>query len=78
MMRSIFARDEGAEEERRWRMPDLVIIDGGKGQLSAALEVLSEIGLPDLKVVGQLHAGDTFIGIGNQPDRRQPPSEWDT
>jgi excinuclease ABC subunit C len=48
------ARDgeEGNEEERRWRMPDLVIVDGGKGQVSAAKEVLDELGLHDLPLVG--------------------------
>ncbi len=44
--------DEGAEEARRWAMPDLVIIDGGKGQVSAAKEVLDEIGLHDLPLAG--------------------------
>jgi len=33
-------------------MPDLVIVDGGKGQLNAALEVLDSLGLADLPVVG--------------------------
>jgi len=48
------ARDgeEGTEEERRWRLPDLVIIDGGRGQVSAALEVLQELGLTDLPLAG--------------------------
>ena len=27
--------DEGSAEELRWRLPDLVVIDGGKGQVSA-------------------------------------------
>jgi excinuclease ABC subunit C len=44
--------EEGNEEERRWRMPDLVIVDGGKGQVSAAKEVLDELGLHDLPLVG--------------------------
>ena len=44
--------DEGSEEELRWRLPDLVVIDGGKGQLSAAKEVLDELGYHDLAVVG--------------------------
>ncbi len=43
---------EGSEEERRWAMPDLVIIDGGKGQVSAAKEVLDELGLHDLPMAG--------------------------
>jgi len=33
-------------------MPDLVIIDGGRGQVNAAKEVLDELGLHDLPVVG--------------------------
>ncbi len=44
--------DEGSEEELRWRLPDLVVIDGGKGQLSAAKEVLDDLGYHDLAVVG--------------------------
>ena len=44
--------EEGSAEELRWRMPDLVIIDGGKGQVSAAKEVLDAIGLHDLPLAG--------------------------
>ncbi len=44
--------EEGSEEERRWAMPDLVIVDGGKGQVSAAKEVLDELGLHDLPLAG--------------------------
>ena len=33
-------------------MPDLVIIDGGRGQVSAAKEVLDELGLHDLPLAG--------------------------
>ncbi len=36
----------------RWRMPELVLIDGGKGQVSAAKEVLDELGLHDLPLAG--------------------------
>jgi len=32
--------------------PNLVVIDGGKGQLNAALDVLAELGLPDINAVG--------------------------
>lgn len=41
---------------RRYRdyedLPSLVVIDGGKGQLSSALEVIRGLGLDDLPVVG--------------------------
>src|SRR6185437_3252401 len=46
------AGEEGAEEALRWAMPDLVIIDGGRGQVSAAKEVLDELGLHDLPLAG--------------------------
>jgi len=44
--------EEGVEEARRWAMPDLVIVDGGKGQVSAAKAVLDELGLHDLPLAG--------------------------
>jgi excinuclease ABC subunit C len=44
--------EEGAAEELRWRLPDLVVIDGGLGQANVARGVLDELGLHDLPVVG--------------------------
>jgi excinuclease ABC subunit C len=44
--------EEGTSEQLRWRWPDLVIIDGGKGQVSAAREVLDDLGLHDLPLAG--------------------------
>jgi excinuclease ABC subunit C len=39
-------RDEG------WALPDLVIVDGGKGQLSAAVGVMEELNLRDVPLCG--------------------------
>lgn len=39
-----------AEEEGK--LPDLILIDGGKGQVSAAQEILVELGLNDIPFVG--------------------------
>ena len=50
--RRVASGDEGTAEDRRWAMPDLVIIDGGRGQVSAAKEVLDQLGLHDLPLVG--------------------------
>jgi excinuclease ABC subunit C len=54
----IEAATEEAEEEKQdgklqheWALPDLVIIDGGKGQLNAALEVMHELKL-DIPTIG--------------------------
>jgi excinuclease ABC subunit C len=44
--------DDGEPEEKWAEMPDLVIIDGGKGQLNAALEVLDGMEITELPVVG--------------------------
>ena len=35
-----------------WDLPDLVIVDGGKGQLRAAVEVMRELGVYDIPTVG--------------------------
>jgi excinuclease ABC subunit C len=60
--------EEGNEEELRWRLPDLVVIDGGKGQLSAAKEVLDELGYHDLAVVGLAKEREEIF----LPDRKEP------
>ena len=57
MMREVMARrfkraqeSEAAGEDVVW--PDLLLIDGGKGQVSAVQGVLEELGIDDLAVVG--------------------------
>ena len=57
MMREVlerrFARLEKDDPERQsGEWPDLVLIDGGKGQLSAVCEVMEEMGVHDVPVVG--------------------------
>ncbi|HMN67720.1 MAG TPA: excinuclease ABC subunit UvrC [Bdellovibrionales bacterium] len=39
-----------------WEDPDLIVVDGGKGQLNMAVEALKEIGRPDLCVIGMAKA----------------------
>ncbi len=47
-------------------LPDLLLIDGGRGQLSGALEVLAGLGLPAMPVVG----------IAKGPGRRAGYETW--
>jgi excinuclease ABC subunit C len=44
--------DEDGIEAIRWRLPDLVVIDGGRGQVSAARETMEALGLHDVPLVG--------------------------
>ncbi len=51
------SREDGASrtanrESDGWELPDLVIIDGGKGQLGAAVQVMRELGVHDIPTVG--------------------------
>ncbi len=41
-----------ARREAAWTVPDLVIVDGGKGQLSAAIGALSDLGITDVPLSG--------------------------
>ncbi len=53
-------KDESAEgknenkktDESFSSIPDLVIIDGGKGQLSSAVQVLNDLGIKNLNIIG--------------------------
>jgi len=44
--------DLQARGSRYIRLPDLIIVDGGKGQLSAACRELQRLGLHDLPIIG--------------------------
>ena len=52
--------DLASEELPDW--PDLVIIDGGKGQLSAAAEVLKDLGIHDVPLIGVAKGPDRDAG----------------
>ncbi|MBI3747024.1 MAG: excinuclease ABC subunit UvrC [Chloroflexi bacterium] len=60
--------DEGSAEQLRWAMPDLVIIDGGRSQVTAAKAVLDELGLHDLPMAGLAKEREELI----LPDRATP------
>jgi len=45
------------------QMPDILLIDGGKGQLSAAREILAEIGVSGLLLLGVAKGADRRPGL---------------
>jgi excinuclease ABC subunit C len=82
VMRRRFARllkESGPRGEARGESdtlgpwPDLVLVDGGKGQLSAACAVLAELGIEDLPIVSIAKGRDrdagreTFFSAGREP-----------
>ena len=64
MMREVlerrFARAQKEDPDReKGEWPDLVLIDGGKGQMSAAKDALAKLGVEDV----------TMVGVSKGPDR---------
>lgn len=51
-MRDALTRRYKKVAEGEGKRPDLVFIDGGKGQLGVAIEVMQEVGLDDILLVG--------------------------
>jgi excinuclease ABC subunit C len=51
-MREVVARRYRRAVEEAAALPDLVLIDGGRGQLSAAYDALEEVGLPQVVAIG--------------------------
>ena len=52
MMREVIERRLKHATEENWVLPELMLIDGGKGQLNAVLEVIERLGVEGIKVVG--------------------------
>jgi excinuclease ABC subunit C len=57
--RMVKEEEDGAASPR----PDLVLVDGGMGQLNAALEVMADLGVDDIVVVGVAKGPDRDAGL---------------
>jgi excinuclease ABC subunit C len=82
MMRQVLMRRFGRAlkedpDRSRGAWPDLVLIDGGQGQLQAALDVFAELGITDLAVAAIAKGPDRNAGRERffMPDR--PPFSLD-
>ena len=90
MMREVLTRrfarmvkEEAAPQEGpdpRWKRPDLVLIDGGPGQLSVACQVFADLGVEDVALAGISKGPDRDAGRehfympGREPFRLDPKS----
>ena len=76
--------DEGGSgasaDNGKWKRPDLVLIDGGPGQLSIACQVFADLGVEDVALVGISKGPDRDAGRehfylpGKEPFRLDPKS----
>ena len=65
--------EEGIPEEPSFsRLPDLVLVDGGKGQLSAAREVMESMGLADVPTFGLAKEHEELFRPGESDPLRLP------
>jgi excinuclease ABC subunit C len=85
MMREVLTRRFGrlVKEEEAGETParpDLVLVDGGAGQLQAALEIMADLGVDDIAVVGVAKGPDRDAGLerffmpGKEPFMLEPKS----
>ena len=65
-MHQVLTRRYGRIQAEDGSLPDLILIDGGKGQLKQALEVLSEFGL----------SGIPILGVAKGRSRKAGYEEW--
>jgi excinuclease ABC subunit C len=65
-MREVLSRRYRKLQKEEGHMPDLIVVDGGKGQLGIAMEVLAECGLSDIPL----------MGVAKGPSRRAGYEEW--
>jgi excinuclease ABC subunit C len=85
MMREVLLRrfsralaENPARDEASW--PDLVLIDGGAGQLSAATAIFAELGLEDIPLVAiskgpDRDAGREWFHMAGRPAFQLPPRD---
>ena len=72
------ASEETGEKKTSWDLlPDLLVVDGGKGQLNAALEVLDEFSLRDAVSVVGLAKQEEEVFVPGQSDPLRLPRTSD-
>jgi excinuclease ABC subunit C len=73
-MRQVLDRRYRKIVEGEGKLPDLILIDGGRGQVSAAWQVLGELGLSDVPMIGVAKGEERKAGLEQLifPDRAEP------
>jgi len=71
-MREVVTRYFRRRLDEGKRLPDLVVIDGGKGQLSAAQEALASLNLSDLAIISLAKREEEIFLPGKSESLRLP------
>ncbi len=71
--RRALAERERGEQTAFGRLPDLLVVDGGKGQLSAAREALAELGLEQVPSIGLAKRLEEVFRPGESDPVEIPP-----
>ena len=67
-MKEVLTRRLSKLGEEHWDKPDLIIIDGGKGQLSSVMEIIKELGVEGIDVVSLAKRNEeVFLPNKSQP-----------
>lgn len=71
-MKEVLSRRLSRLGEPRWEKPDLIIIDGGKGQLSSVMQIVEEMGIK----VGK--GGIDFVSLAKREEEVFLPNQSDS
>lgn len=71
-MREAVARRYSKILNENLERPDLLIIDGGKGQVNAAREILDDLGMFDIPIIGLAKEFETIVFDDDREDLRLP------
>lgn len=64
------------EEEERFPKPDLVVIDGGKGQLSSVKQVFDELNVKDIDLISIAKQDEEIFTLSFEESVKIPKSEY--
>lgn len=66
----------GTEEEERFAKPQLIVIDGGKGQLSAVREIFDRLGVGDIDLVALAKQEEEIFTLSSSESVRLKKSDY--
>lgn len=66
----------GTEEEERFPKPDLIVIDGGKGQLSAVKSIFDELGIFDIDLISIAKQKEEIFTVDSPESIKIPRTDY--